>query len=130
MWRSQRLGHIFHYATLSVRLQGRFVRHRAFVRDTQSRVARFASVLYDSNTREAVEVASYVLLNNGVVRDGRLAQLVRAPALQAGGRRFEPCTAHHPVRFTHRGDVVQLVRTLPPSPKSSKKALVVLVSAH
>ena len=26
--------------------------------------------------------------------DGRLAQLVRAPALQAGGRRFEPCTAH------------------------------------
>jgi hypothetical protein len=25
---------------------------------------------------------------------GRLAQLVRAPALQAGGRRFEPCTAH------------------------------------
>jgi hypothetical protein len=27
-------------------------------------------------------------------RDGRLAQLVRAPALQAGGRRFEPCTAH------------------------------------
>src|SRR5246127_2828321 len=28
---------------------------------------------------------------------GRLAQLVRAPALQAGGRRFEPCTAHHPL---------------------------------
>jgi hypothetical protein len=28
-------------------------------------------------------------------RNGRLAQLVRAPALQAGGRRFEPCTAHH-----------------------------------
>src|SRR6267154_839868 len=27
---------------------------------------------------------------------GRLAQLVRAPALQAGGRRFESCTAHHP----------------------------------
>ncbi len=26
--------------------------------------------------------------------DGRLAQLVRAPALQAGGRRFESCTAH------------------------------------
>ena len=25
---------------------------------------------------------------------GRLAQLVRAPALQAGGRRFESCTAH------------------------------------
>jgi hypothetical protein len=30
---------------------------------------------------------------------GRLAQLVRAPALQAGGRRFEPCTAHHPRSF-------------------------------
>src|SRR5579862_9178117 len=28
-------------------------------------------------------------------QSGRLAQLVRAPALQAGGRRFEPCTAHH-----------------------------------
>jgi hypothetical protein len=28
--------------------------------------------------------------------EGRLAQLVRAPALQAGGRRFESCTAHHP----------------------------------
>jgi molybdopterin-synthase adenylyltransferase len=26
---------------------------------------------------------------------GRLAQPVRAPALQAGGRRFDPCTAHH-----------------------------------
>jgi hypothetical protein len=26
---------------------------------------------------------------------GRLAQLVRAPALQAGGPRFEPATAHH-----------------------------------
>src|SRR6476646_9735005 len=28
-------------------------------------------------------------------RCGRLAQLVRARALQARGRRFEPCTAHH-----------------------------------
>src|SRR4029077_15615388 len=27
--------------------------------------------------------------------EGRLAQLVRAPALQAGGRRFESCTAPH-----------------------------------
>ena len=26
---------------------------------------------------------------------GRLAQLVRAPALQAGGHRFESCIAHH-----------------------------------
>src|ERR1700676_211000 len=31
-----------------------------------------------------------------MISSGRLAQLVRAPALQAGGRRFEPCTAHHP----------------------------------
>ena|SRR5579863_9623588 len=48
------------------------------------------------------------------IREGRLAQLVRAPALQAGGRRFESCTAHQigiPVNQT--GDVVQLVRTLP-----------------
>jgi 4-alpha-glucanotransferase len=30
-----------------------------------------------------------------LARSGRLAQLVRAPALQAGGRRFESCTAHH-----------------------------------
>src|SRR6266566_6769009 len=43
----------------------------------------------------------------------RLAQMVRAPALQAGGRRFEPCTAHHPCAPPFRGDVVQLVRTLP-----------------
>ena len=27
--------------------------------------------------------------------NGRLAQLVRAPALQAGGRRFESYIAHH-----------------------------------
>jgi Flp pilus assembly protein TadD len=33
---------------------------------------------------------------------GRLAQLVRAPALQAGGRRFESCTAHHPVANVFR----------------------------
>ena len=32
-------------------------------------------------------------------RMGRLAQLVRAPALQAGGRRFESCTAH---QYFHR----------------------------
>jgi hypothetical protein len=45
--------------------------------------------------------------------EGRLAQLVRAPALQAGGRRFESCTAHHLAFRTATGDVVQLVRTLP-----------------
>src|SRR5258706_6127094 len=32
-------------------------------------------------------------------RSGRLAQLVRAPALQAGGRRFESCTAHHSTKY-------------------------------
>ncbi len=45
--------------------------------------------------------------------EGRLAQLVRAPALQAGGRRFESCTAHHSAFRSETGDVVQLVRTLP-----------------
>src|ERR1700693_3887225 len=37
-------------------------------------------------------------------KDGRLAQLVRAPALQAGGRRFESCTAHHNP-FVRSGDI-------------------------
>src|SRR6266571_128211 len=59
-----------------------------------ARVDAFRSFLYDESV-------------------GRLAQLVRAPALQAGGRRFEPCTAHHPCAPPFRGDVVQLVRTLP-----------------
>ena len=36
---------------------------------------------------------------------GRLAQLVRAPALQAGGHRFESCIAHH-------ADMAQLVEQL------------------
>ena len=49
---------------------------------------------------------------NSCEQKGRLAQLVRAPALQAGGRRFEPCTAHH-TAWQICGDVVQLVRTLP-----------------
>ena len=40
--------------------------------------------------------------------DGGIAQLVRAPALQAGGHRFESCCPHH--HFF--GLVVQLVRTL------------------
>jgi hypothetical protein len=31
-------------------------------------------------------------------KNGRLAQLVRAPALQAGGRRFESYIAHHVMR--------------------------------
>ena len=32
---------------------------------------------------------------NYVNNDGGLAQLVRAPALQAGGHRFESCILHH-----------------------------------
>src|SRR5579883_576777 len=33
---------------------------------------------------------------------GRLAQPVRAPALQAGGPQFEPATAHHPsITYSH-----------------------------
>src|SRR6202022_2214171 len=36
-----------------------------------------------------------VLHSEGNTRSGRLAQLVRAPALQAGGPRFEPVPAHH-----------------------------------
>jgi hypothetical protein len=35
------------------------------------------------------------ILFNRMKETGRLAQLVRAPALQAGGRRFKSCTAHH-----------------------------------
>src|SRR5579863_10040719 len=46
--------------------------------------------------------------------EGWLAQLVRAPALQAGGRRFESCTTHQIGDSGRKtGDVVQLVRTLP-----------------
>ena len=36
-------------------------------------------------------------------RPGRLAQLVRAPALQAGGRGFEPLTAHRTEALQSRG---------------------------
>src|SRR5208283_2965258 len=37
---------------------------------------------------------------NRCEQHGRLAQLVRAPALQAGGRRFESCTAHQIINKT------------------------------
>jgi hypothetical protein len=36
---------------------------------------------------------------------GRLAQPVRAPALQAGGRWFDPVTAHHCFRNLHAFDL-------------------------
>jgi hypothetical protein len=40
---------------------------------------------------------------------GRLAQLVRAPALQAGGRRFESCTAHHLTRLYQPSWLVEAI---------------------
>ena len=40
-----------------------------------------------------------------VAYEGRLAQLVRAPALQAGGRRFESCTAHQIKSMTYMGRI-------------------------
>ena len=36
---------------------------------------------------------------------GAVSSVGRAPALQAGGHKFEPCTAHH---FKHSGGVAQL----------------------
>ena len=47
---------------------------------------------------------------------GRLAQLVRAPVLQAGGRRFEPCTAHH--QSPHKSRVPCIFALSPVSPAS------------
>ena len=51
------------------------------------------------------------------VEHGGIAQLVRAPALQAGGHRFESCCPHqrdssYLVHIDTFGPVVQLVRTL------------------
>ena len=45
---------------------------------------------------------------------GGVAQLARAPALQAGGHRFEPDHLHHTLNFDilYR-DVAQLVRAPP-----------------
>ena len=40
--------------------------------------------------------------------DGRLAQLVRASALQAGGHKFESCIAHH----LFFAEIAQLVEQL------------------
>ena len=36
---------------------------------------------------------------------GSIAQLVRAPASHAGGRRFEPCCAHHTIEFDVPGAI-------------------------
>ena len=43
-------------------------------------------------------------------RNGRLAQLVRASALQAGGHRFESYIAHH--LFCFFAEIAQLVEQL------------------
>ena len=42
-----------------------------------------------------VLVSERVTQKTKIIISGRLAQLVRAPALQAGGHRFESCIAHH-----------------------------------
>ena len=46
--------------------------------------------------RSAVQVC-LGLLRNEILTYGGLAQLARAPALQAGGQRFESVILHHPV---------------------------------
>src|SRR5947208_4877424 len=56
---------------------------------------------------------------------GRLAQLVRAPALQAGGRRFESCTAHHTFSKNHLISFAAALVSLPPG---QTKALTVAYS--
>ncbi len=53
---------------------------------------------------------------NALTDSGRLAQLVRAPALQAGGRRFESCTAHHRSSKTrHAVEQSHLLSEYPPT---------------
>ena len=47
----------------------------------------------------------YVIVDDGF---GRLAQLVRASALQAGGHKFESCIAHH----LYFAEIAQLVEQL------------------
>ena len=50
----------------------------------------------------------YLILSTGYLYiNGRLAQLVRAPALQAGGHRFESYIAHH-----FFAEIAQLVEQL------------------
>src|SRR5258708_31425606 len=49
-----------------------------------------------------------------------LSSAVRAFGLHPKGRPFKSDSAHHCDSTPFSGDVVQLVRTLPPSPRSSK----------
>ena len=57
-------------------------------------LTQFGRILHQQRTvrRDVVRTSG---LESEKPCSGRLAQLVRAPALQAGGRRFESCTAHH-----------------------------------
>ena len=56
-------------------------------------LTQFGRILHQQRTvrRDVVRTSG---LESEKPCSGRLAQLVRAPALQAGGRRFESCTAH------------------------------------
>ena len=45
-------------------------------------------------SQKAIPPAYSRLLAGGIASSGRLAQLARAPPLQGGGHRFEPCSAH------------------------------------
>jgi hypothetical protein len=56
-------------------------------------LTQFGRILHQQRTvrRDVVRASG---LESEKPCSGRLAQLVRAPALQAGGRRFESCTAH------------------------------------
>src|SRR5581483_950900 len=55
---------------------------------------------------------------------GRLAQLVRAPALQAGGRRFESCTAHQYENNEIKQDLHALYECWPPRYLRRSSAIV------
>ena len=65
----------------NVRISAAAVPQADYVGRLMAFVDRSGSLLYD--------------FLDAVFAGGRLAQLVRAPALQAGGRRFKSCTAHH-----------------------------------
>src|SRR5208337_4135240 len=63
--------------------------------DRQGKRPVFSAQVYKVDFSPAAGMKRAVIAS---APSGRLAQLVRAPALQAGGRRFESCTAHHSSR--------------------------------
>ena len=73
----------------------------------------FCAHVYSRGSRKRPSSLARLPMALEVGSEGWLAQLVRAPALQAGGRRFESCTTHQIGVRSQTGDVVQLVRTLP-----------------